>query len=276
MVRRLSMGTLLLIAALLPALPAGAWDDSRYPDFKGQWTRADSAQFDPTKGAGLAQQVPYNEEYLARFKAIAANRGSGGLDANWTAGCLPAGMPRAMIVYETMEIIVTPETTYIYLSYMNEFRRIFTDSRAWPDYIEPSFAGYSIGKWEAGEDGKYAVLNVETRGLKGPRSFSGDGLPLHDDNATIVKERIFLDKASPDRLHDEIVTIDHALTRPWTVFRTYKREHNPFWSEFVCAENNNQLVINGENYYLNNDGYLLPTRKDQPPPDLKFFKQPPN
>jgi len=181
-----------------------------------------------------------------------------------------------MIVYETMEIIVTPETTYIYLSYMNEFRRIFTDGRAWPDYIEPSFAGYSIGKWEAGEDGKYAVLDVETRGLKGPRSFSGDGLPLHDDNETIVKERIFLDKASPDRLHDEIVTIDHALTRPWTVFRTYKREHNPFWSEFVCAENNNQLVINGENYYLNNDGYLLPTRKDQPPPDLKFFKQPPN
>ena len=84
--------------------------------------------------------------------------------------------------------------------------------------------------------------------MKGPRSFSGDGLPLHDDNETIVKERIFLDKASPDRLHDEIVTIDHALTRPWTVFRTYKREHNPFWSEFVCAENNNQLVIKNQHY----------------------------
>ena len=266
---------LLLSLALAPS-PARAFDESQYPEFKGQWTRDGSAQFDPSKPAGFRQEVPYTPEYLQRFKEIAADRAQGGLKDNWTASCLPAGMPRAMIVYETMEIIVTPETTYIYLSYMNEFRHIYTDGRQWPDYIEPAFDGYSIGHWEKGEDGKYETLVVETRGLKGPRSLSGDGLPLHDDNQTVVQERIYLDKDNHDRLHDDITTTDHAFTRPWTVHRLYKREHNPFWSEFVCAENNTQLVINGENYYLGSDGSLLPTRKDQPPPELKFFKQPPN
>jgi hypothetical protein len=49
---------------------------------------------------------------------------------------------------------------------------------------------------------------------------------LVEDNETIVKERIYLDKANPDLLHDEITTIDDALTRPWTVVKTYKREKN--------------------------------------------------
>jgi hypothetical protein len=58
------------------------------------------------------------------------------------------------------------------------------------------------------------------------------------------------------------------------VLRTYKRLPTVFWSEFVCAEGNNQMIINGENYFVDNTGNLLPTRKDQPAPDLKFFQQP--
>ena len=42
------------------------------------------------------------------------------------------------------------------------------------------------------------------------------GMPLHKDNQSIIKERIFLDKANADLLHDEITIIDHALTRPWS------------------------------------------------------------
>jgi hypothetical protein len=32
--------------------------------------------------------------------------------------------------------------------------------------------------------------------MKGPRDFEVDGMPLHKDNQTVIKERIFLDKAS--------------------------------------------------------------------------------
>jgi len=29
-----------------------------------------------------------------------------------------------------------------------------------------------------------------------------------------------------------------------------------------------------ENYLLSADGYLMPVKKDQPPPDLRYFNQP--
>ncbi len=47
---------------------------------------------------------------------------------------------------------------------------------------------------------------------KGPRQFESSGLPLHADNQTIIKERLYLDRDNGDVLHDEITTIDHALT----------------------------------------------------------------
>jgi hypothetical protein len=46
---------------------------------------------------------------------------------------------------------------------------------------------------------------------------------LQADNETIVLERIYLDKVDPNLMHNDITTIDHALTRPWVVMQTYKR-----------------------------------------------------
>ncbi len=59
--------------------------------------------------------------------------------------------------------------------------------------------------------------------MKGPRSYDSTGLPLHQDNQTVVKERIYLDKADPNMLYDDITVIDHALTRPWTITKKYVR-----------------------------------------------------
>jgi hypothetical protein len=69
---------------------------------------------------------------------------------------------------------------------------------------------------------------------------------------------------------------DDALTRPWTVTKTYRRDPNPQpdWREVNCAENNNHVEVGTESYMLSADGYLMPTKKDQPAPDLRFFKQP--
>jgi hypothetical protein len=68
---------------------------------------------------------------------------------------------------------------------------------------------------------------------------------------------------------------DHALTRPWSVDKTYIRNPNPYpsFSRISCMENTHQVVINKENYFLSGDGLLMPAKKDQAPPDLKYFKQ---
>ena len=65
-----------------------------------------------------------------------------------------------------------------------DFRRIFTDGRPWPTDLEPTYQGFSMGKWLGEEnDGVYDVLEIETRGpFKGPRSYDSTGLPLHFDN----------------------------------------------------------------------------------------------
>ena len=121
----------------------------------------------------------------------------------------------------------------------------------------------------------YNVLEVETRNFKGPRFFDESGIPLHADNQSVFKERIYLDPSDRDVLHDEITVTDHALTRPWTVVRDYSRAkaQQPVWLEFSCAENNPHVRIGGDNYYLSADGLLMPARKDQPPPDLRYFKK---
>ena len=79
-----------------------------------------------------------------------------------------------MIAYEPMELIVTPNITYIWVEQMGEFRRIYTDGRGWPANPKPAFKGYSIGQWE-GREGRYDTLLVETRHLRGPRLFDADG-----------------------------------------------------------------------------------------------------
>jgi hypothetical protein len=97
------------------------------------------------------------------------------------------------------------------------------------------------------------------------------GIPLHRDNLTIVREKIYLEPGNPDVMHDDVTTIDDAFTRPLTVSMTYRREHNPVWTEFVCAEGNNHVVIGKDTYFLSGDRNLMPTRKGQPPPGLRNF-----
>jgi len=277
--RPISIGSLAAIL-ILTAAGAQAFDDATYPDLKGQWTRISppgQPGFDPSKPRGRGQQAPLTPEYEAVFEANLADLAAGG-EGLWPGyACRPPGMPPLMTVYEPMEIIVTPDITYIRIDHIHDtHRRIFTDGRDWPVEVEPAYAGYSIGRWtEPDQTGRYGVLEVETRHMKGPRAFDASGIPLHRDNMTVVKERIYLDKADPNILHDEITVIDNALTRPWTVTKNYRRNPNPrpVWPEYICAENNAHVRIGQESYFVSADGYLMPAKKGQAPPDLRYFNR---
>src|SRR5262249_18460937 len=153
----------------------------------------------------------------ALFEASLKDQVAGGQGNSKGASCILPGMPKLMSFSEPMEIRIRPDITY-FIPQAYPARRIYTDGRDWPTDEPPTFSGYSIGRWvdEAG-DGTYDTLEVETRNFTGPRVYESSGLPLHKDNKTIVRERIYLDKANSDILHDEVTTFDHALTRPWTV-----------------------------------------------------------
>jgi len=232
--------------------------------------------FDPSKGWGPAQQPPLTPEYQARFEANLADQAVGGQGIGETYACVSPGMPRVTNAYGQSEFVVTPGTTHILVENIRDSRRIFTDGRPWPEHIEPSLLGYSIGQWiDTDGDGRFDLLEVETRAFKGPRAFDASGIPLHDDNETIVKERIHLDKSDPNSLLFEVTVIDHALTQPWSVLKTYRRQNDlqPMWVEEVCGEGNNHVQIGKENYMVSGDGLLMPTKKGQRPPDLKYFSR---
>jgi hypothetical protein len=93
----------------------------------------------------------------------------------------------------------------------------------------------------------------------------------------VIKERIYLDKADPDTLYDEITVLDHALTRPYSKIQKATRNPNPrpVWYTDVCSENNTHIRIENENYFGSADGKLMPSKNNQAPPDLHYFKQTP-
>ena len=253
-----------LVAALTLAFGvAAAAEEGKYPDWKGQWNRqrvpgvAGQPSFDPNKPWGKGQEAPLTPEYQAVLEAnLAAQRDGGFFD--WLgASCRGFGMPLVMYAFQPMEFIITPETTYVLVDWVEHTRRIYTDGRDWPKEIEPTLMGYSIGKWlDTDGDGVYDTLEVESRGFKGPRHYDASGLPLHHDNQSVFTERIHLDKADKNVMRNEITVIDHALTRPWTVTRGYERnpDPKPQWSEFICAEGNSHIAIGKENYFLSGDG----------------------
>ena len=99
---------------------------------------------------------------------------------------------------------------------MSPIRRIFTDGRDFPkDERYPQFVGYSVGKWlDTDNDGTYDTLEVETRNMRGPRLMESTGIPLHADNETIVKEKLYLDKDDEhpaQRDHDHRSRLHQAL-----------------------------------------------------------------
>ena len=276
-------GAAAAVLACALMMPAARADDPKYPNWKGQWDTINpryggqAIKYDPTKAWGPAQQAPLTPEYQKVLQESMADQARGGLGNYPTARCLPGGMPR-MMASPRQEYIVTPETTYVAVSNREPLRRIFTDGRDWPTDLDPapSYGGYSIGRWiDEDGDGVYDVLLVETRAFKGPRSVDETGLPMHVDNQSIFKERIWRDKINPRILHDEMTIIDHAFTRPWTVDKRYVHNPNPRpeWTEFYTTENNAQLKIGKENYFLSWDGLLMPAKKNQPPPDLRYFKE---
>ena len=183
-----------MAALCVTTVDARAWDDAKYPDFKGQWRSIGGPmRYDPSKPWGPGQKAPLTAEYQAIFEANLADQAAGGQGLDRDYVCLSPGMPRVTNGYGQMEIVVTPDTTYVLINHILDDRRIFTDGRDWPAEMEPTFLGYSIGKWvDTGGSGHYDVLEVETRYFKGPREYDTSGIPLHHDNETIVKERMLL------------------------------------------------------------------------------------
>src|SRR5258705_11400476 len=135
MSHRISAAAIVLVSALCASIVATrAWDDSKYPDLKGQWVRADGSRgvgrYDPTKPPGRLQEVPLTAEYQAIYEANLADKEAGGHGSDPTHKNLPARMPQIMHACTPVESVPMTDTTYILIGHIHHNPRIHTDGRA--------------------------------------------------------------------------------------------------------------------------------------------------
>ena len=251
--------------------------EGKYPDWSGQWVRAypGPARYDPDKRPGAGQEAPLKDEYRLLHEQSLKDREAGGQGLDTTYRCLPLGVPRQMTGVSPMEFVIAPKVTYVTFERMTaQTCRIFTDGRRFPVTGEPFFVGHSVGKWlDTDGDGRFDTLEVETRNLHGPHTFDDTGIPFHEDDEAVVTERFYLDRFDPSVLHNDITTTDNALVRPWTGHQRYRRQAKEVWKEDNCTADLGHVAIGSENYLVSDDGYIMPSRKDQVPPDLRYFKK---
>jgi hypothetical protein len=146
MLRRNSISGLAFAGALLMTVTgAQAFDETKYPDWSGQWRKPQGVgnQWDQTKPPGRAQQAPLTAEYQALFEASIKDQDSGGFGLDTNYACLPQTMPRLMNGIVPFEFLVSPEVTHVLFERMNyQCRRIYTDGRQWPKNQESISTGF--------------------------------------------------------------------------------------------------------------------------------------
>jgi hypothetical protein len=214
-----------------PAKKAAPAKTSRLPDWKGVWGNYGSRNIDPTTESGAFQpNAPLNPEYAKRYQdylaAVKAGKPRGDI------GCLPEGPPRIMRSPYPMEVVVTPEQTWILAEFKHEIRRIYTDGRKAPADLDPTYEGYSTGHWEGD------TLVFDTVGLKAGTVDSGG---IEHSDALTLHER--MRRVSADTLEDVITMTDpKVFTKPWTVTRQYKMHKDWEIKEFTCEENDRNPI----------------------------------
>jgi hypothetical protein len=130
--------------------------------------------------------------------------------------CLPPGVPRINLggnraMPHPFKIVQTPSlVVLLYETSTNQtFRQVFLDGRPLPNDPQPTWLGYSIGRWEGD------TLVVETVGFNG-RSWVDTGSGHPQTEAARVTERF----TRRDFGHMDIdITIDdpNAYLKPWRV-----------------------------------------------------------
>jgi hypothetical protein len=142
--------------------------------------------------------------------------------------CFPPGIVRLDVFPLFRKIVQVPGQLVILNEHNASYRQIFTDGRPLPVDPNPSFNGYSSGKWEGD------TLVVQTAGLRDGLWLDTGGSPLTD--AAHITERFR--RVNFGTLEIEITVDDpKAYTKPWTIKVTQIFAPDIELLDYICKEN---------------------------------------
>ncbi|MBM3818984.1 MAG: hypothetical protein FJW14_08210 [Acidimicrobiia bacterium] len=174
--------------------------------------------------------MPYQPWAEALYKQRRANESRD----DPTANCIVGGVPRSDLVPYPFKILQLSGMTLVLYEAVHSYRQIFTDGRPFPEDMNPTWFGYSVGRWEGD------AFVVETKGFNDRGWLDNWGKPA--TSALRVIERF----RRKDFGHMDLeITIDDpkAYTRPWTVTQRLILAPDTELLEYVCNENNKYFDI---------------------------------
>jgi hypothetical protein len=146
--------------------------------------------------------------------------------------CLPDNFLRAYGLPHLLKFVHTPNLLVVLNENNAGYRQVFTDARPLPENPNPSWQGYSSGKWSGD------TLVIDTIGVRDDTWIDWNGSVL--TQAAKVREQI----RRPDFGHLEIqVTVDDpkAYTKPWTVTLKQRIVVDTELIDEICLENEQSL-----------------------------------
>lgn len=180
-------------------------------------------------GSGLKGGLPYQPGMADLAKA---RRAPPKIDEPITR-CLPVSIVERHTVPTFRKMVQTPGLLLILNEYNASYRQIFTDGRPLPIDPQPSWTGYSSGKWDGD------TLVVETTGFRDGIWLDTGGDPITD--AAKVTERFH--RVNYGRLEVEVTVDDpKAYTKPWTIKLSQILMLDTDLLEYICLENEKDLT----------------------------------
>jgi len=205
----------------------GSWEEANTGTGVGGSGRDASAPVAPSSNDRPAgrEGAPY-QPWAAQKVLEAFNRR--GID-DPTAKCLPAGLPRTvMLGLFPQQFVQTSSQIVMLYEYMNVFRVIPFTTRH-PDDLLPSYLGNSVAHWEGD------TLVVDTIGFNDKTWLAGTGT-FHTDALHTTERFTRVDK---DQINYDITMEDpNVFTKPWVLHSTLMLREGTRLEEYVCAENN--------------------------------------
>ena len=173
----------------------------------------------------------------ARFDASAplvGPRAVAGKENNPALHCEPEAVPKSLILPNPFEIVQIPGRMFMFFEQYHLWRTIWADGRPLPKDPDPSFLGYSVGKWEGD------TFVVDTIGMNDKPWVDSYGNPRSEQMHLTERYR----RLDHDTLEMQIIMDDpKAYTKPW-VNPPQRFKLEPGWeiAEFFC-------VVDEENSY---------------------------
>jgi hypothetical protein len=173
-------------------------------------------------------KLPGGLPYLPWAAALVKERQADNAKDDPIGLCRAGGLFRFHTYPPPRKVVQLPNLVLILSERDVMYRQIFLDGRALPVDPEPTWNGYSVGRWQGD------TLVVQTNGLRDGTWIDRNGSPL--TGAATVTERF----RRPDFGHLEIeITVDDpkAYARPWTVTLTQDLAVDTELLDYHCTDN---------------------------------------